>query len=293
MEENKVLTSRYILPLSDFGFKRVFATEKDKCLLIDLLNLCVSEDFGIISDITYLPNEHLGEREEEKKVVFDIYCRNQNDDRFIIEMQRAERPSFFRRVNTYVSRIISREVQVGDDEYRIPRVASVNILDYEMAEFENSERFFWKIWNRDDENKIFSKTPAYYFIELSKFARLKKDTGNLSRFDKWLYLLKHVHDMKEPPQWVQGDIVFERFFKLCEYENMDTMERATYNKSILEFADVREAVAFAQAKGEAKGEAKGRAETKLAMAKLLLEQGVDIEIITKTTGLTEEEILRN
>lgn len=287
MQENKVQERKYILPLSDFGFKRVFATERDKCLLIDLLNLCVADDFGIITDIAYLPNEQLGEREEEKKVVFDIYCRNQDDDRFIIEMQRAERPSFFRRVNTYVSRIISREVQVGDGEYRIPRVASVNILDYEMSEFKDSERFFWKIWNKDDENKIFSKSPAYYFIELSKFARLKKDTGNLSRLDKWLYLLKHVHDMEEPPKWVQGDAVFERFFRLCEYENMNTMERTSYNKSILEYADVREAVDFAQVKGRAEG----RAEEKLAMAKVLLEQGVDIKIIAKATGLTVEEIM--
>lgn len=227
MQENKLQERKYILPLSDFGFKRVFATEKDKCLLIDLLNLCVTDDFGIITDIAYLPNEQLGEREEEKKVVFDIYCRNQDDDRFIIEMQRAERPSFFRRLNTYVSRIISRKVQVGDGEYRIPRVASVNILDYEMSEFKDSERFF----------------------------------------------------------------------RLCEYENMNTMERTSYNKSILEYADVREAVDFAQVKGRVEGRVEGRAEgeakAKLEMAKLLLEQGVDLEIIAKTTGFAAEEILGN
>ena len=43
----------------------------------------------------------------------------------------------------------------------------------------------------------------------------------------------------------------------------------------------------------AEGRAEGEAKAKLAMAKMLLEQGVDFEIIAKTTGLTEEEILEN
>lgn len=67
------------------------------------------------------------------------------------------------------------------------------------------------------------------------------------------------------------------------------MERTSYNKSILEYADVREAVDFAQVKGRVEGEAKA----KLEMAKLLLEQGVDLEIIAKTTGFAAEEILGN
>ena len=71
------------------------------------------------------------------------------------------------------------------------------------------------------------------------------------------------------------------------------MERTSYNKSILEYADVREAVDFAQVKGRVEGRAEGEAKAKLEMAKLLLEQGVDLEIIAKTTGFATEEILGN
>lgn len=65
----------------------------------------------------------------------------------------------------------------------------------------------------------------------------------------------------------------------------------------MEYADVREAVDFAQVKGRVEGRVEGRAEgeakAKLEMAKLLLEQGVDLEIIAKTTGFAAEEILGN
>ena len=51
-----------------------------------------------------------------------------------------------------------------------------------------------------------------------------------------------------------------------------------------------EGLAEGEAKGKAEGLAEGEAKAKLDLAKLLLNQGVDINIITKTTGLTAEEI---
>ena len=44
---------------------------------------------------------------------------------------------------------------------------------------------------------------------------------------------------------------------------------------------------------EMKGKAEGRAEAKLAMAKSMLEKGIDVETIISITGLTAEEIMAN
>ena len=43
-------------------------------------------------------------------------------------------------------------------------------------------------------------------------------------------------------------------------------------------------------KGLKEGLEKGIAETKLSIAKSMLEQGIDMEIVTKSTGLSAEEI---
>lgn len=43
-----------------------------------------------IKDLTYLNTEHLGEHEEERKAVFDVYCVNEKGERFLVEMQKAE-----------------------------------------------------------------------------------------------------------------------------------------------------------------------------------------------------------
>ena len=45
------------IPTTDFSFKRIFATEKNKRFLIAFLNCAVSNYTGEIVDITYLPTE--------------------------------------------------------------------------------------------------------------------------------------------------------------------------------------------------------------------------------------------
>lgn len=60
----------YINPLTDFGFKRIFGTERNKDLLISFLNASLSAHVGIITDIEYLPTEQYGSLPSEKKSNF-------------------------------------------------------------------------------------------------------------------------------------------------------------------------------------------------------------------------------
>ena len=103
----------YICPLTDFSFKRIFGTESNKELLIAFLNQTLSSDTGIITDITYLPQEQIGNSQFEKDVIFDIYCTNQGGDHFIIEMQRSKQHFFSNRVISYVCRAVSNSIRRG------------------------------------------------------------------------------------------------------------------------------------------------------------------------------------
>ncbi|WP_316812160.1 PD-(D/E)XK nuclease family transposase [Pedobacter heparinus] len=86
--------SRYIDPLTDYGFKRLFGSEPDKDIMIEFLN-ALFEGEKIVVDIRYSPTEHAGEDTKEKKVLFDLTCTGVDGETFIIEMQRADQ-EFFR-----------------------------------------------------------------------------------------------------------------------------------------------------------------------------------------------------
>ena len=73
--------------LCDFMFKRLFGSEANKDVLIGFLNMLL-EDVEIV-DVDFIPTEHLGLSDEDRKVIFDISCRCADGRTFIIEMQKG------------------------------------------------------------------------------------------------------------------------------------------------------------------------------------------------------------
>ncbi|MEM6966664.1 MAG: PD-(D/E)XK nuclease family transposase, partial [Bacteroidota bacterium] len=58
---------KYINPLTDFGFKKLFGTEPNKDLLIDFLNEILPHQK--VKDLSYSTNEHFGRYKVDRKAV--------------------------------------------------------------------------------------------------------------------------------------------------------------------------------------------------------------------------------
>lgn len=278
----------FINPLTDFGFKRVFASEENKDILIAFLNDCISDHVGVIREIRFLSSEHIG---AEKKLIFDIYCTNERGQRFIIEMQRARQDYFADRVITYISRIISNEASRGARRYDIPPVYSFNIFDYNAPEFMGREEYFWAVHLKDNQNRIFSKKIILFFMELSKFAAQFPDEKSPAY--KWGYALKNMSRMslKDMPEEA-GE--FRKLFEVCQMSRLTTMEKNDYEKSILEYEDVQDALECMRRHSLQEGFEQGIQQGKEALlqtAHNLLELGLPLTDVVKATGLSEEEIL--
>ena len=71
---------KYIDPLTDFGFKRLFGSEPDKDIMIEFLN-ALFEGEKIIADISYSSTEYIGESANEKKVLFDLTCTGSDGEK--------------------------------------------------------------------------------------------------------------------------------------------------------------------------------------------------------------------
>jgi predicted transposase/invertase (TIGR01784 family) len=93
---------KYINPFTDYGFKRLFGEEPNKELLLDFLNELLKEEQGEIIELTYLKNDKLGNSEEERKAIFDLYCENEKGEKFIVELQKTKQ-KFFKDRTVYYS----------------------------------------------------------------------------------------------------------------------------------------------------------------------------------------------
>ena len=300
--------SKNINLLTDFGFKRFFGTEQYKKNLIHFLNAFLGQYIGPVKDIRYLPTEQLGLRESEKRLVFDVFCERNEDEKIIVEMQKADQEFLKSRIVAYSSRIISSALESGDLEYRYPKVISIVLADFKILELKNSDKFIQHVMLKDDDNNIFLDKMSFLLIDLSKFAGRKEFVQYADDKEKWCYAIKNMWQMREtdiPKQYG----IFHELFEECNISKLNAMEKQDYEKSVLEYEDVKDAMKYhrklgmdegfekgmekGMKKGMEKGLEKGREEGIKALLKTaanLLKMGMAPADIAKATGLTEEQL---
>ena len=173
-------------------------------------------------------------------------------------------------------------------------------MEENMPEFKGRDRFFWKIYQKDDDNEIFSKENVLYFAELCKFAACLETLDLTDEKNLWFYMLTHVADIREE-ELRQMD--HQRFYNECLISNLTDMEKKIYVRNVLEYDDVQESLMCVREdslkqgfdkgveQGRAEGREQGREEATKQLVRSLMDNGFDVPTIVKVTGLTEEEIL--
>ena len=279
--------------LTDFGFKRFFGTEPYKNNLIHFLNAFLEPYIGHITDITYRPTEQLGLSDKEKRVVYDVYCTDQEDDHVIVEMQQEDQKFMKNRMIAYSSRIISNSLKVGDRKYDIPTVITIVLANFRVAELTGRDDFVQYVTLKDEQNNIFSKKVAFLLIDLSKFAAQMQFDQLADDRARWCYTIRNMERMEESAIPVQYGM-FRKLCEDCRITKLNVMEKQEYEKSVLEYEDVKDAMAYQREKGieegMKKGMEKGMEKGMLQTAAKFLELGISVSDVMKATGLSEEEV---
>ena len=279
--------ARYLNPLTDFGFHKIFGTESNKDLLINFLNEIIKEE-GLITDIQYHPPEQFGDFKTERKAIFDIFCTTENGNYFIVEMQKAKQAFFRDRSIFYASIPIHRQAPQGIWDFHLKAVYMVAILDFILSdEFEEEKEEVIErvslMWERT--KTPYSKKLKFAFVELPKFRKTADELE--TNVDKWLFMLKNLSRMEDRPASIQGKI-FEKLFELAEIKQLTEKDMEKYEKSVLEYYDVQDAMNCAREEGIEKGVKK----EKIAIIQKCFQKNMAIEDIVFFTGFSKEQINR-
>ena len=247
---------RYINPLTDFGFKRLFGTEPNKNLLIDFLNVILPTQHRV-KDLTYRSTENLGNTPLDRKAVFDLYCQSEKGEKFIVEMQKAKHNYFKDRSIYYASFPIQDQAEKGDWNYKLDPVYTIGILDFVFDEDKNDDTLLHIVELKDQNCKVFYEKLKFIYLELPKF---KKTIDQLNdHFDKWLFLLKHLPDLEEPPLPLQEN-VFMQLFEVARITNFSPSEREAYENSLKYYRDMNGVIETAREEGKVQGIQEGKAQ---------------------------------
>ena len=164
---------RFINPFTDYGFKRIFGTELSKDLLIEFLNSLLPEVH--IEDLTFCNVEQFAQIENLRKAVFDVLCRNEDGEYFLVEMQRQPQKHFSDRILFYASFLVQRQMTdtqtyfrqmsrkgLSPDDllqwdpdwlYRMKRVYVVCFLDFELIKG-YPEKYRWNVVRMDRNEHV-------------------------------------------------------------------------------------------------------------------------------------------
>ncbi|NJN35237.1 MAG: Rpn family recombination-promoting nuclease/putative transposase [Saprospiraceae bacterium] len=170
------VTEKYINPFTDFGFKKLFGTEPNKDLLIDFLNEVILPQQRKIKDLTYKKNDQLGATVFDRKAVFDLYCIGSNNERFIVEMQKAKQDFFKDRTVFYSTFPIREQAQQGDWNYELSEVFTVGILDFVFSDNKLSKDII--------KNETQEITEVETDVETEKEIKTEKETSSLKLFSR-------------------------------------------------------------------------------------------------------------
>ena len=299
------MTERYINPHTDFGFKRLFGSEFNKDLLISFLNaLFVGEQTG--KEVTFLNSEQLGERRDSRRAIFDVYCQNEQGDRFIVEMQNAYQTYFKDRALFYSTFPIREQAPKGNEwDFKLNHIYTVALLNFSMNEDAfDKEKIRHHVQLCDTAtHKVFYDKLEYIYVEIAKFDKTLEELDTL--YEKWLYALKNLYKLTQRPKEL-CDKVFDRLFEEAEIAKFTPQEMREYETSKMAYRDIKNSVDTAKREGIAegkeigmkegmeKGREEGRAEgmnlRSLEIARKMLAKGMDEASIMDMTGLTAEEI---
>ena len=156
-------------------------------------------------------------------------------------------------------------------------------------------------------HKIFYDKLEFIYVEIAKFNKTLEELETL--YEKWLYALKNLYKLTQRPKEL-CDKVFDRLFEEAEIAKFTPQEMREYEASKMAYRDIKNSIDTAKQeglaegmekgiekgmelgmeKGTKKGMKKGMNQKALDIARNMLADGVDINLIMKYSGLTQEQI---
>lgn len=281
---------KYFNPYTDFGFKKLFGEEGSKDLLTDFLNQLLPS-YHQIAGLTFKNPEKIASTAKERRAIFDIYCQTATGERFIVEMQKAKVKFFKERSLFYSTFPIKEQAKKGGWNFELLPVYFVAILDFQYDEEEEKQKFLRAVCLKDQDGDVFYDKLHFKFLQMPLFTKEEHELE--THFEKWVYFLKNLESFDHIPA-ILNEPVFQKGFEIAELSQFTPRQFEAYQKSLLEYLDVKNVsdTAFEESmiKGINKGKIEGKTEEKIAAAKNALAIGLPVETIMQITGLTQAEI---
>ena len=262
---------RYADIMLDRWFKRSFKEygNANRLMLLFLQALIPERR---IASLTYTPEESTNQNQDGKSVRVDVECTDENGQRFMVEVQRSEQHDFFDRAVFNSTFAIQRQLREGAERFAFKPVYFIGIMRFSLHP--DDKRFLYSYCLKEQETgETMTDDLHYIFLEVGKCS----SAPDASLVEKVGYALNHLPALDGRPAGFDGEI-FDLLFSSADLHNFAPDDKIKYLNDMTTERDIRNQIAFAKDKG------------KEDVARAMLKDSVDPKLISKYTGLSEEQI---
>ncbi|MCR4624018.1 MAG: Rpn family recombination-promoting nuclease/putative transposase [Alphaproteobacteria bacterium] len=281
---------------SDYIFKRVFGVEKNKKLLISLINSILKGN-PTVTDLEIRNTEISKIVKNNLTIYLDIKAEINPQEFVDIEIQVRNTGEIMERAVQYLAEILTlncrkltdKEKEAGQRQtYKYPKVIGIWIMGENVTDRKDAVNEACVAFppTERDEYQIITDKLRIFFVELQKFHPKHIDRKNM--LDVWMAFLKNPlnDDIQDVPE------VKEALDTLKEISADKDEREIYYLRQHTEFGYISEknvAVAQALEKGKKLEREKAQAE-KIETARNFLKMGLSVEQVAQGTGLSIEEV---
>ena len=277
-------------PKIDFAFKELMTDEMvRKGFLAAFLKLNPDD----IKETSLLNTNLRREHEDDKQGILDVRVALNSDTEIDVEINLTKLDVWANRSLFYLAKMYTEQIKPGDSYVKLKKCVSISILDFRL--FENEPDFYSCFHIREDNRHfLYTDKMEFHVIELPKLPEKLKEGDNILAWAKFINA-----ERREEFEMLAGrDKYLEAAYSHLQTISQDENKRMEYearqrairdhNQYMLEAheRDLKEGVE----KGRTEGRKEGWTEGVTGIAKKLLAMGLDLDTISKGTGLTVEQI---
>ena len=278
-------------PLNDFFIRYFFTDKGGEKVLLDFINaVMISADMKTFKAVEILNPFNLKRHYKDKETIVDVKCITKNGTVVIIEVQLSGNSRFPERILYYWAANYSKLLKKGEQYEELTPVISINLLNFNLSKRNDNVHSCYMIYDTKNA-KLLTDHLQIHMIELKKFKfgvcpPLPKDNNLSKDLNYWLgfFTTKNMEEymseiVKEKPIMEEARKRYNNFIRsrlmMTEYEKKELYQ---YDKQI-SLEDKRK-----------EGIKEGIKERNYSIAKSMKKDGADINLISKYTGLSIEEI---
>jgi len=268
---------------NDIAFRKIFGNEQKTAPLISFLNASLElEGEHQVASVSIANPYQFPRIAGEKATIVDVRATDQSGRKFVVEMQVADKIGFDKRVQYYISRDYSMQIDKGEDYPLLHPAYFIGILDFPFGTDTNYHTRHLIINQATNEHLL--KDIQFAFIELPKFT---KEIHVLETpIDKWTFFIKNSEQLHVIPDFAIEDEGLKTAFLEADKYQWSREELKAYDNVTIKEQDERGEREIIVQKALEKGEEKGREQMIIEMHK----EGFSTQQIAKVSKKSEQEV---